>query len=168
MVVSGAPAPRRTIDPPDWIAPWIGLPYGDLGRGPAFDCWGLVREVVGMEFGVWLPSYDGRYADTHENAQLAALLESESARWQRIAVADRRRLVRLATEQPGDCLLFRQARLAGHVAVVAGGGWMVHIEEGLHSVTERYDEQPWAVRLIGIYRNPAIAGAAAARLGIAA
>ena len=40
MVVSGAPAPRRPIDPPDWIAPWIGLPYGDLGRGPAFDCWG--------------------------------------------------------------------------------------------------------------------------------
>ena len=164
------------LDPPAWVNRWVGLPYAELGRGPAaFDCWGLCREIAAKEFGVALPSYADAYADCGETEELDALLAREMTAW--MAIGWRREVewagktgsevVRADTERPGDFLCFRRLRLRGHVAVVAGGGWMIHIEEGLSSAPERYGEGPWSRRLVAIRRHPEIA-AVAHRLGVAA
>gem|GEM_PF-1697480 len=172
-----ATSPRRTLDPPAWVDRWVGLPYEELGRGlvdsggakplGGFDCWGLCREIAVKEFGVALPSYEDAYADCGESAELDALLVREMTAWQAIGWRDEAGFVRADTERPGDFLCFRRLRLRGHVAVVAGGGWMIHIEEGLSSAPERYGEGPWSRRLVAIRRHPEIA-AVAHRLGVAA
>ena len=36
-----------------WINHYMSCPYQPYGRGPsAFDCWGLVRDVLQRQFGV--------------------------------------------------------------------------------------------------------------------
>lgn len=40
-----------------WSASFVGAPFVELGRGPAFDCWGLVRAVYAARLDVTLPDY---------------------------------------------------------------------------------------------------------------
>lgn len=155
------PPPRRTADPPEWTGAWIGLPYDDFGRGPlSYDCWGLVRRIEAKVFGIELPSYVGDYSECGPNGALDTLFDRESTGWSLLAQTERGQgLVRHALERSGDVILMRHGRMRAHVGVVAGGRWMVHIQEKMASCVERYDEQPWCNKIVGIYRPPA-AGAA--------
>lgn len=46
---------------PAWVGAWVGREYSDKGRGPRYDCWGLVRAILSAERGISLPSYADAY-----------------------------------------------------------------------------------------------------------
>lgn len=61
---------------PDWAGQWIGLPYQDKGRGPAYDCWGLVRAALSDAAGITLPDYSDTYTRAADHASVAHAVES--------------------------------------------------------------------------------------------
>ena len=47
-----------------WINNYVGLPWVAYARGPeAFDCWGLVLDVLSKHFDIELPQYLGVFTD---------------------------------------------------------------------------------------------------------
>jgi cell wall-associated NlpC family hydrolase len=60
---------------PDFAAKWIGLPYADKGRGPAYDCWGLARAVLAAEAGLVLPDYADAYTTACDRFSVARAVE---------------------------------------------------------------------------------------------
>ena len=44
----------------NWSA-FVGLPWEDRGRGPAYDCWGLVVAAFKAGAGIELPSHADEY-----------------------------------------------------------------------------------------------------------
>ncbi len=48
---------ERGVGDLNWVQDYVGLPYLAGGRGPAWDCWGLVVEVYKNELGVQLPDW---------------------------------------------------------------------------------------------------------------
>lgn len=148
-----APLP---IDPPAWLAKWIGLPFELGGRGPdAFDCWGLARAVLATEFGLHVPSYDRGYPeDACDCATLAALVREGMPGWRAVVEGN---AAELRGERSGDLILMRHGRHACHVGMVVARGTMLHIEDGTNSSLDRYDGPRWRRRLVGIYRNAKVA-----------
>lgn len=43
-----------------WINDWIGVPYLANGRGPAYDCYGLVMAVYKQQLDVILPDWQSK------------------------------------------------------------------------------------------------------------
>lgn len=129
----------------NWCRKYIGLHYENRGRGPRFDCWGLVWHVLKTEFGVEVPSYANDYADAAERSEVSALIESNysSGLWQRVSKNQ---------EQPGDIVVLNISGKPRHCGVVVGPGWMLHIEQGINACLERYWREPWKNRVAGIYR----------------
>lgn len=129
---------------PDWVNIYIGLPFKEHGRDrQGVDCWGLVRLVLGEEFGIRLPSYADGYASTEDAEDIGRLVRGEMAPWRDVSHAE---------EQPGDVVLMRLMNQPMHVGLVVGAGWMLHIEEGIDACLERYDSAKWRRRVLGIYR----------------
>ena len=70
---------------PAWAGPWIGLPYQDKGRGPAYDCWGLARAVLAAEVGLDLPDYADAYTTACDRFSVARAVEQGlSDNWERV------------------------------------------------------------------------------------
>lgn len=42
----------------DWINDWVGVEYEQNGRGPRYDCYGLVKEIYSDLLGIDLPEWD--------------------------------------------------------------------------------------------------------------
>ncbi|WP_119305222.1 NlpC/P60 family protein [Dongia deserti] len=161
--------------PPDqpqaWARAYIGLPWKELGRDRAgVDCWGLVRLPLLEVFGCDTPLHDTGYVGCgrRDVSNIAALIAAGKGTWPVIAEAPyyRNQAVRptaltddywlcpIGDERPGDLLLIRQHGAESHIALVAGGGHMLHIEEGTDSVCESYIDGQWRRRIVGIYRHP--------------
>jgi len=133
------------VDPPSWVADYVGLPFKEHGRGrDGMDCWGLCRTVLAERFGLHLPAYVEGYASTEDAKDIARIIRGEMAPW---------RPVPAGAERPGDVALIRMLNHPMHVGVVVARGWMLHIEEGIDACLERYDGSKWRRRLIGIYRH---------------
>ena len=127
----------------DWGA-YIGLPYGNKGRGPdCFDCWGLVRWIAMQELGEEWPLYLDGYENAADRKEVAALAGEAAASWKAIGEAG---------AQPFDVLLIRFGRFACHCGIVASDGEMLHILRGINSTLERYKSPRWARRIEGAYR----------------
>ena len=110
----------------------LGKPFCSGGRGPdAFDCVGLLIEVerrLGHPIRNW---------SSH-----ARFLASAKNEWERVT-----------DPQPGDGILIYSTDPPWHVAVVCGGGFMLHVNRDAGQVTrERYDAFPWHKRIEGFYR----------------
>lgn len=61
---------------PDFAAKWIGLKYGDKGRGPdEWDCYGLARAVLAAEAGLDLPDYADAYTTAGDRFSVARAVE---------------------------------------------------------------------------------------------
>lgn len=57
---------------PDWVSPYVGLPYKDRGRGPdGWDCWGGVRMVMHEVFHRELPDYLDAYTTADDSRSVA-------------------------------------------------------------------------------------------------
>lgn len=119
---------------------YIGAPFAEKGRGPAYDCWGLVHAIYREQLGIDVPSYDDRYFRTLDK-NIPGILTAESKKWTRVRWA-----------QPGDVVLFRIKGRVRHVGIVTAPGRMIHTLAGCETCIERYDTPLWRPRIDGFYR----------------
>lgn len=120
---------------------WVGAPFAVGGRGPAYDCWGLVQAIYRDRLGIALPGYDQDYFEIN-NRHIGDLIDAERRKW------------RLVTRpEPGDVVLFRIYRFPGHVGIVTGSGTMINTRKGCGAVIEPYLNPKWRPRLVGFYRH---------------
>ncbi|MGM4891273.1 NlpC/P60 family protein [Tardiphaga sp. 839_C3_N1_4] len=122
---------------------FVGLPYADKGRGPTYDCWGLLLAVMRELRGIELPSYSDRYVTAEDREALAALIADELDPWDEIIAGQ---------EQAFDAVLMREGRFPRHVGIVTEPGRLLHVSAGETSMIERYREGPLKHRVVGFYR----------------
>ena len=103
---------------------YIGTPYEEL------DCWGLVRTVYGEQLHIELPALP--------------IQEQERHNWSQ---------VKPGKELSGDLILFRIRELKRHVGIIIGDQKMIHADEKLGVVVERYNADPWQHKIERIYRH---------------
>lgn len=100
------------------VAPYLGLEWAPMGRGPAYDCWGLVRLVLERELGLTVPSY-------HYGEDVTEAVEAGIELFEMVD-----------TPEPGDVVLFTRPL---HVGVLVAPGKMLHITHDRLSSVERID-----------------------------
>lgn len=100
------------------VTPYLGLRWQAMGRGPSFDCWGLVRHVLAHEFDVDVPSF--RYGDDPTDAL-------------RLGMA---LFVQVGTPAVGDVVLFVRPL---HIGLLVLPRQMLHITHNKDSCIERLD-----------------------------
>jgi len=134
---------------PEWADRYVGMRYEAGARGPeAFDCWGLVKEVLRTEFGVEgfeEPTEDplpGNRASAFEDALDGSL-------WREVPIAAAR---------PGDVLLLCLMGAPVHCGIVTQAGTMLHTVEGRNAVLQRYTLGVWRHRVKGCYRHRSLLG----------
>lgn len=129
---------------PAWVAPYVGLPYKDKGRGPdGWDCWGGVRMVLAEVFGTELPDYGDEYETAADRAAVAVAVEHGLADgWERI---DR--------PEPGALLILRIAGRPWHCGLIVAPNLFLHWVPNATSCIERLDSLMWTRRIEGIYRR---------------
>jgi len=117
------------------------------GRGPvAYDCWGLVREVIQAGLGVSLPTFT-EYSDTEIGGDGERMIREKRhtlAKW---------RSVETLAAQPFDLILLNIAGHPNHIGVVCENKSFLHVEKGATSCIEKYHSRRWALRIEGIYRH---------------
>lgn len=123
------------------LAPFLGLPFADKGRGPAYDCWGLVRHYLWHATGVLLPDYGHLYATHEDHGQVtdgikAGLVEG----WTKSVKPVLNGLV-----------IFKIAGQPWHIGVVVSRDRFLHIPPGETSCTERFADPRWINRIEGFY-----------------
>lgn len=124
-------------------APYIGLEYGDKGRGPRFyDCWGLVRLVYRNEAGIHLPAYDANYQASRDHIGVADLIESEISAWRQVE-----------SPAPLDLVILTIGGVPCHCGVAISEDEMLHVLQGCACVRERFASPRWANRIEGFYRH---------------
>ncbi len=130
---------------PDWVEPYIGLPYVKGGRNlKGVDCIGLFLLVEREHFGVEIEGYDG--PDWSGRRDVAAV--AEAAR----AFAARFKEIDAGSERVGDAILLRMTGQPIHIGCVIAPGLMLHIEEECDSVVEDYTTRAWANRIVAFHR----------------
>lgn len=142
----------RATGVPAWVAPWVGRPFADRGRGPEFDCWGLVTAVVLERWGVELPSHAGAYVTGADRADLARVVAGVRGEWAEIPAAQ---------AVAGDVVLLRLGGQECHVGLVVASGWMLHTLTGRDSCVESLSDRAWRNRVAAFFRHAAIAEARA-------
>ena len=128
-----------------WADEFVGLPYGDCGRGPdAWDCWGLVCKVFNEMLAIDLPSYASDYVDSRERDESSALIEAENCppTW---APVDQ--------PEPFDLALFRLGAHRCHVGIIVATPMMLHMAHGQYAKIEPISAPRWKNRLLGVYRH---------------
>ncbi|MYZ50338.1 NlpC/P60 family protein [Propylenella binzhouense] len=129
---------------------WIGTPYRHQAslRGVGCDCLGLVRgvwrEVLGTEAET-PPAYTPDWAEANKRETLA-----EAAGRHVAAIA-------IGEAEAGDLVLFRWRRdmPAKHVAILSGGGRMIHAQQGA-AVAEVPLSDWWRRRAAFAFRFPGL------------
>lgn len=124
---------------PAWCMRYVGKPHEMGARGPdAYDCWGLVVDVLDREFGCAVPPLEG--ADLWAEHERLALGRA----------ATDGAFVEVLEPQVGDVLVF--ALTEQHVGLVVGRDWMLHTTtaQGVH--LSRWRVPPWSRIQIAAYR----------------
>ena len=135
---------------PEWVGPYVGLPYKDKGRGPdAWDCWGGVRMVYAEVFGLALPDYSEAYSAAKDHASVAAAVA--------VGLADG--WAPVEKPQVGDLLILKIAQRPWHCALMVTSDKFLHWpppdRRGVQMLScwERLDSPQWAKRIEGFYRS---------------
>lgn len=132
---------------PIWAGHYIGMPFADKGRERSgLDCWGLVRLVMQEQFGIALPSHTGEYQRATELDKIPALIDRESRKWFPVPAG---------SEVLADVIVLRYRGAPMHVGMVLGDGQMLHIEQNVNSLIEKYTGSRWATKVSGFYRHAA-------------
>jgi cell wall-associated NlpC family hydrolase len=140
--------PQAMIQPAQWCGDYIGLPFKDKGRDrDGFDCWGLVRAVMGEVFGMEdLPDYSAAYEAARDRVSVAKAVAVGLAQgWLQLSPGEDIR--------EGDLIILKLAGRPWHCAVSAGGDWMMHVCDGSGVVLEHWTLEPWKNRVEGFYRH---------------
>lgn len=128
------------------IKDYIGIPFAENGASPeeGLNCWTLCWYVAYHEYGIELPSYQGRYRTPLDFDELQALIGDESTtNWQEVTPG---------LELPGDVVILRLQGQPIHAGLVIRPSTMLHVYEGIHTVTENYRSRLWRNRVSGIFR----------------
>lgn len=129
---------------PIWAGHYIGLPFREHGRTrDGLDCWGLVRLVLGEQFGFDVPSLSGDYSRTTDADAISRVIAREALEW---------RCVPASREDCGDVIVLRMRGQPMHVGLVLGDSYMLHVERGINSAIERYTSARWHARIDAFYR----------------
>lgn len=122
---------------------YIGLEFEDKGRGPRFDCWGLVRLFNQQEFALEMPSYVGAYDTCMDGQEIESLMRHErETTWKPVQDG-----------QCGDVVILRMQGRPWHCGVMLDQVRFLHIMPGINSVIERITAPLWVRRIDGIYRH---------------
>lgn len=128
-----------------WWAKWVGKEFVTGGRGPeAYDCYGLVREVERLEFGIELPEYRA-YDNAFDHEQTVPLFARgiEQVKSQIIERDDAR---------DGDLVFMRYKGRVAHIGVFVEPNRVLHIDRGCNSVVEVIDSPMLRLRVEEIRR----------------
>lgn len=127
---------------PQWVEQYLGLDYADRGRGPQYDCWGLVRKILNDQFNMEVPSYD--YSDSEARKEIGPLVDQESQSWEEIPAGK---------ERLGDVVVLCLNNLPFHIGLVVGDNKFIHALNGTNSHLVKYRLEPWKKRIRGFYRH---------------
>jgi cell wall-associated NlpC family hydrolase len=141
------------IPPPDWVVPYIGLPWQMLGRTrEGLDCWGLVRLVLAERWGVAVPAFDGAgwtgQRKAEDIAAFARFITGHMPDWKSVGWVGRRE---------GDGVLLRVRGRPVHIGLIVAPEWFLHILSGHNAAVERFDSIVWRDRIAGAYRHVSMA-----------
>ena len=125
---------------------YIDLQFQDRGRGPRYDCYGLVLEVLRREYGITgLPDFSGSYRHTGDRDNIKACIASEAANWNKVSIP-----------KEGDVIVFNIGGWPQHVGICVGERqgqpMFLHIHKGANSTVEPLNSSIWKNRISGIYR----------------
>lgn len=118
---------------------YIGLPFESGGRGPAYDCYGLLRLVYAERLGIELPAHTG-YAET-TTPETAEMIQAGLVSW-----------VPVESPEPWDAVLFVVRGAPNHIGLVVSPGFMLHTATGRDAAIESYQRPYWRSRIEGFYR----------------
>lgn len=128
---------------PDWVAPYIGIPFRDRGRERSgCDCWGLVRMVLAERAGVALPSYSDEYLSAQDRRHLEGVIVGQMGSW-----------FAVDAPQPLDVILMRRLSVAAHIGVAVTPNHVLHVESGRTSAVERMSRSGLSQSIVGYYRH---------------
>ena len=127
-----------------WVSNYIGIPFASGGRDRSgLDCYGLVRLVLGEEYGYDLPRLSGSYTNALDVAETKALFMKNVPLLCGEKIA--------APEEKAVALLRMGGRLC-HVGLYAGDGCIIHARHRLGVVCERLSSPLLASCVEGWYR----------------
>lgn len=129
---------------PEWCGDYIGLKYKDMGRGnDGYDCWGLVREIWGKEYGLEVPSYRPDYESAEKNKSVEkAIRQGIEQEWYEVD-----------DPVPGDGLVLRVRAVPIHIGLIIEPPKFIHIFKGTRSVIADFTSMRWNQRIVGFYRH---------------
>ena len=124
-----------------WWNKYIGIPFYDGGRDETgIDCWGLARLVYDKEFGIKLPSFDGKYT-TKDTELVEELFATYRENWTEVQAPEK-----------GNLVLFRILGQACHVGIAISPTHFLHSIEGSSSAIEKFDSVNWRNRIVGYFK----------------
>lgn len=128
-----------------WVTYYIGTVFEPHGRGPRYDCWGLVVDVMARHYGVVLPDARESYPDD--------LAGPDAAR----AIAEGMPIVAASevdrdNSRSGDLVLMRMQGLPRHIGVHVGDHYVLHIDWGVQCVCQHDSSAHLRRRVVGYYR----------------
>jgi cell wall-associated NlpC family hydrolase len=126
-----------------WVESYVGLEFGDHGRGPTYDCWGLVKTVLREQYGVTAPDFGTDYTHTEDRDTVVGAFGARATdEW-----------VKVEDCQEGDVIILTIAGKPMHCGIVIGPRQMLHIRPSVGSCIESYDRPIWQRRIEGFYRH---------------
>lgn len=142
---------------PPWCAAYIGRPYLWGARGPdAFDCWGLIEDVLRTRFAIELPSLHSPAVED-DYASMATIARDQAGGFVRLFGRDHWRDALIwpcPGEQAGDIVLMRRGAFPCHVGVVVAPDWMIHSQSGIGVAGAPLRNGPEARTILALYRHP--------------
>ncbi len=130
-----------------WPNKYIGIEYQDKGRGPKYDCLGLVRAILMNEFNIAIPSFAETYQTADEYRQLWVREELN------LLCGDAGGFDKVELPEEGDVILFKTGKFVNHCGVMYDHEQFVHIQRGKHACLGRIDDLEWKNKIEGYYRH---------------
>jgi cell wall-associated NlpC family hydrolase len=112
-----------------WVKKYVGIPFVSGGRTmQGCDCWGLVRLVLHDEYGYDLPSLDADYSDALDRSSISPCFEKYAP----LILGEK-----IDCPKESSVAIIRSGKLATHIALYAGDGYILHARRRCGSVCER-------------------------------
>ena len=129
----------------DWVGDYIGIPFTVGGRAPdtGFDCWGLVRYVMAVEYGKLLPGLEEKYSDLDDKRNIENITDTTKPLIGARSVRE---------PAAGDLVLMRYRGFICHVGIMVDDRNVLHTDYGKDSCVQRIDSIHLRDRVEGFYR----------------
>nr|WP_300312726.1 NlpC/P60 family protein [Halomonas sp.] len=121
------------------VSEYIGLPFAPGGRGPRYDCYGLLRLVYAERLSILLPEHAG-YSQTL-TPTTAAMIQAGLVDWTEVP-----------EPAPWDAVLLLVDGQPHHIGLVVSPGWMLHTTRHKDACLEPFTSLYWRDRIEGFYR----------------